>query len=137
MITLCMIPVMPPATLLDCLKSQGELRLSPVGGSMLPSIREGRDSLVIRRRDIVRPGDIILTGGADCCYVHRVMDINQNLLILMDDAKVDEVLTCTAQEVLGTVVAIMRGKRRLHPGSGSFLRVMLPLRRLIGKIANH
>lgn len=116
------------------LRAGNDIRLAPYGRSMQPSIREGRDTLVVRQKPCVKVGDIILLCGQDGCFVHRVVDINQNLLTLMDDADLYCTISCTAQEVIGTVVYIIRGRFKYRPGRGNLRRAILPIRRLLNTI---
>lgn len=118
---------------LESLSKGATVQLIPIGGGMRPVIQEGRDKLIVARQKEVREGDIVLVTHEDVVRVHRVVDINQNLLTLMDDANLYGVFYCTVQNVLGTVVSIIRGRRKIHPGRGSLIRAVLPLQRLFKK----
>ena len=130
----CRIQIAALSGQMDDLRAGKDIRLAPYGRSMLPSIREGRDTLVIRQEPCVGVGDIVLLCGQEGCFVHRVVDINQNLLTLMDDADLYCIMSCTAQEVIGTVVYIIRGRFKFHPGRGILRRAVLPIRRLLNTI---
>lgn len=109
-----------------------EVELSPKGNSMLPFIREGKDSVVLKKLPSVEVGDIVLVQLPGRYVMHRVVDENRNLLTLMGDGNIRGTESCTRDEVLGTVICIVRGgKRRVKPGKGRWWRVLLPFRRII------
>lgn len=109
-----------------------EVELSPKGNSMLPFIREGKDSVVLKKFPSVEVGDIVLVQLPGRYVMHRVVDENRNLLTLMGDGNIRGTESCTRDEVLGTVIYIVRGgKRRVKPGKGRWWRVLLPFRRII------
>ena len=108
-----------------------EVVLSPRGQSMLPFIREGRDAVVLKLRDDVQVGDIVLARLPGRYVLHRVFGVEGGRLTLMGDGNVGLKEHCGKEDILGTVVAIERGEKTIIPGKGSFWRALLPVRRYI------
>ena len=110
------------------LKEGREVSFTPLGSSMLPFIRGGKDTVTLKILPHIEVGDIVLTRLGGPRYVlHRVVDRNRSLLVLMGDGNLRGVESCTRDDVLGTVVAINGHK----PGKGRLWRVLRPLRRII------
>ena len=100
-----------------------EVTFRPLGTSMLPFIRGGRDSVHLRKMDDVAVGDIILIRLPGPRYVlHRLIAIEGENLTLMGDGNISGTEHCTKADVLGTVMAIERGKRLVKPGDGLWWR---------------
>ena len=100
-----------------------EVTFRPLGTSMLPFIRGGRDSVHLRKMDEVAVGDIILIRLPGPRYVlHRLIAIEGENLTLMGDGNISGTEHCTKADVLGTVTAIERGKRLVKPGDGLWWR---------------
>ena len=109
-----------------------EVSFTPLGSSMLPFIRGGRDSVTLRKQDSVAVGDIALVRLPGPRYVlHRVIGVTPEQVTLMGDGNLSGTETCPPEEVLGTVTAIQRGKRVVTPGSGRWWRTLKPFRRYI------
>ena len=119
-----------------------EVTLKPLGSSMLPFIRGGRDSVRLKKMPSVAVGDMLLVrlkGWPEASgdkiaprYVlHRLIAIDGDRLTLMGDGNLAGTETCTKADVLGTVVAIERGKRVVKPGNGLWWRRLKPFRRYI------
>lgn len=108
-----------------------EVVLAPKGNSMLPFIREGRDSVALRKLDDVETGDIVLVRLAGRYVMHRVVAIDGERLTLMGDGNVGLKEHCTVADVIGTVVWIVRGNKKFKPGKGRLWRALCPLRRVL------
>ena len=105
---------------------------TPLGNSMLPFIRGGRDSVVLQKKEDVDIGDIVLVRLPGPRYVlHRVIDRNRNALLLMGDGNVSGTERCTVADVMGTAIEIDRGRRKVKPGKGTVWRLLKPFRRYI------
>ena len=109
-----------------------EAVITPTGNSMLPFIRGGRDRVVLRRQEGVAAGDIVLARTDGRYVLHRVQAVSGERLTLMGDGNLRGTESCTADDVIGTVVEIIRpdGSRRI-PGKGRAWQVLRPLRRYI------
>ena len=109
-----------------------EVSFTPLGSSMLPFIRGGRDSVTLRKMPSVEVGDIVLIRLPGPRYVlHRVIRVEEGKVTLMGDGNISGTESCPPQDVLGTVTAIQRGKRRVIPGKGRWWRRLKPFRRYI------
>ena len=109
-----------------------EVTLKPLGCSMLPFIRGGRDSVRLKKMPSVAVGDMLLVRLEGPRYVlHRLIAIDGDRLTLMGDGNLAGTETCTKADVLGTVVAIERGNRVVKPGNGLWWRRLKPFRRYI------
>ena len=134
-----------------------EVTLKPLGSSMLPFIRGGRDSVRLKKMPSVAVGDMLLVrlkGWPEASgdnrgqsplnkdsardvviaprYVlHRLIQKDGERLTLMGDGNLTGTENCTEADVLGTVTAIERGRRVVVPGNGRWWRVLKPFRRYI------
>lgn len=114
------------------LQSSGELRLRVTGTSMLPAIWPG-DILLISGRNIeeARPGDVVLFGRQGRLVAHRVVEVRSPLsevrsrksealipareFVTRGDSMGQNDAPVRGEELLGRVLAIQRGSRRLTP----------------------
>ena len=63
-----------------------EVVITPLGNSMLPFIRGGKDEVTLKVMPHIEVGDIVLARLPGPSYVlHRVVDRNRSLLTLMGD----------------------------------------------------
>ncbi len=109
-----------------------DVTLSPKGGSMLPFIREGKDSVVLRKMPSVSVGDIVLVRLPDRFVLHRIIKLEGGHLTLMGDGNIAGTEECGTGDVLGTVVTILRGgKKALTPSNGKLWARLKPFRRYI------
>ena len=108
-----------------------EVNFTPLGNSMLPFIRGGKDSVVLCKKPSVEEGDIVLVRLPGRYVLHRVIAREGVNLTLMGDGNLAFTESCTVADVMGTVSAIHRGKRTVVPGKGRFWRFLMPFRRYI------
>ena len=109
-----------------------EVTIRPLGSSMLPFIRGGRDSVRLKKMPSVAVGDMLLVRLEGPRYVlHRLIQKDGERLTLMGDGNLTGTESCTEADVLGTVTAIERGTRVVVPGNGRWWRVLKPFRRYI------
>ena len=109
-----------------------EVNFTPLGNSMLPFIKGGKDSVRLQKKPSVAVGDIALVRLPGPRYVlHRVIKTDGNRLILMGDGNIAGTEECSADDVMGTVVAINKGKRTVIPGKAGLWRALKPVRRYI------
>ena len=105
---------------LDILQSTGIARLAVTGASMLPAIWPG-DVLEVERRgaDEISPGDVVLFTRQGGYTAHRVVaktrTADRPLLITRGDALPAPDDPISPEQLLGRVVAVLRGGRRLEP----------------------
>ena len=113
------------------MKEGREVTLTPLGSSMLPFIRGGKDAVRLRKMPSASVGDIILVRLPGRYVLHRLIQVDGNNLTLMGDGNICGTESCTMEDVLGTVVAIERNGKEIKPGQGRFWRFLRPLRRYI------
>jgi hypothetical protein len=105
-----------------------EVVITPLGNSMLPFIRGGKDEVTLKVMPHIDVGDIVLARLPGPTYVlHRVVDRNRSLLTLMGDGNLRGTESCTRDDVLGTVTSI----NGVPPGDGSLWRLLRPFRRIL------
>ena len=127
--------VLPNQVLLEeaaALMEEGrEVCFTPLGNSMLPFIRGGKDSVQVKKLPSVEVGDIVLARLPGRYVMHRVFSRGGDRLVLMGDGNVAGTESCTTADILGTVTAIFKGKRTITPGKGRLWRTLRPIRRYI------
>ncbi len=114
------------------LREGREAVIIPTGNSMLPFIRGGVDRVVLALRPDIAVGDIVLAKPGDRYVLHRVIARDGDALTLMGDGNLAGMERCSAADVLGTVVEIIRPSgRRKAPGSGRLWQTLKPVRRYL------
>ena len=109
-----------------------EVSFTPLGSSMLPFIRGGKDSVRLRKLPSEAVGDMLLVRLPGNRYVlHRCIAIDGDRITLMGDGNIAGTESCTRADVLGTVVAVIRDGKERKPGDGRLWRRLKPLRRYI------
>lgn len=112
----------------EVLTSNGEFRLYPHGTSMLPLIRQGRDSVALHRLD--RPArelDILFYQRADGSFVlHRVKEVTDHGLTLWGDNQIVLEHGVTEDQIIGYAVRVFREDREVDL-QGLAYRVYLKL----------
>ena len=122
----------------EVLDSDGEFRLYPHGTSMLPLIRQGRDSVALRRLDRPpRKYDILFYRRADGSFVlHRVHSVRPEGLVLWGDNQHMLEYGVSKDQIIGCVTRVFRDDRELDcNGFGYKLYLMLwqfkPIRKVV------
>lgn len=110
-----------------------DVELLVKGNSMLPFLRDERDSVRLRKQDTVEKGDIVLAMIGPGRYVlHRVRGIQGDTLTLMGDGNIRGTESCTQADVLGTAVEFIRpGGTCRKPGKGRLWAALRPIRRYL------
>lgn len=103
------------ALIREVLASGGEFRLYPHGTSMLPLIRQGRDSVALRRLD--RPAqalDILFYQRADGSFIlHRVKEVTPEGMILWGDNQIVLEYGVRDDQIIGYAARVFRGDREI------------------------
>lgn len=123
--------------------SQGKtVRLSAKGGSMRPFISGDGDTLVISPPRPLRLWDVVLARVPGRGYiVHRVIGMEEDVIVLMGDANLYGVERCSRTDVMGCVDTVVHnGHERSMITTGVRYRagmwhLLLPWRRLIARSA--
>ena len=99
----------------EVLASGGQFRLYPRGTSMLPLLRQGRDSVALRRVDSpIQKNDILFYQRPDGSFVlHRVWAVAPEGLTLMGDNQTVPEHGVSPDWVIGRVTRIFRDDREV------------------------
>ena len=100
----------------EVLASGGEFRLYPHGTSMLPLLRQGRDSVALRSLDRpARKWDILFNQRADGSYIlHRVKEVTPEGMILWGDNHTMLERGVTNDQIIGYAARIFRDDKELN-----------------------
>ena len=118
---------------------EGKSVVIPVKGySMLPFIRDGRDSVELRGKVELEVGDIALARLGNGHFVlHRIWEIDGERVILMGDGNISGKEVCSRGDIIGVASKIFRGKKVIDCTSAAYVRNvkiwrrLLPIRRYI------
>lgn len=108
-----------------------DVMLTPLGSSMLPFIRGGKDSVRLRKMPDVAVGDIVLARLPGRYVLHRVIERNDRKLTLMGDGNIAGTEACSTEDVMGSVVGIVRNGKERPAGKGRLWQFLKPVRRYI------
>ncbi len=109
-----------------------EVVLRARGNSMLPYIRDGRDSVVLKKSDAIGVGDIVLVQLPGRFVMHRIISCEGDRFTMMGDGNLRGTESFTRGDVVGKVIWIeKKGGRRIAPGKGRVWRALLPVRRYL------
>ena len=109
-----------------------EVILRAKGNSMLPFIRNERDSVVLRKDDSLEVGDIVLVQMPDRFVMHRIIERDGDRFRMMGDGNVRGTESFRREDVLGKVIWIIKEDgRRVAPGRAKIWKALLPVRRLL------
>jgi signal peptidase I len=116
---------------LEMLRNSGRThKISIQGRSMLPFIQDGDELLIVTGIDNLRRGDVILFRQGGQLFAHRVLARNDEAGSPVFLTKGDNVLLTdplvSAQQVLGRVTMITRGRRQI--------RLDTPARHRLGRL---
>ena len=94
----------------------------PKGSSMLPFIRGGRDSVVLKKDMDLSPLDIVLAKAGSTFVIHRVITIDGERLTLMGDGNICGTEQCNKTDVIAKVIKIIKEKKEIDCTGKSHLR---------------
>lgn len=114
------------------LREGREAIITPLGNSMLPFIRGGRDRVVLRKEPDIAEGDIVLVHAGGRYILHRILAVKGDAVTLMGDGNLRGTEHCTRAEVLGTVSEILLPDGRVRkPGRARLWLALRPIRRYL------
>lgn len=102
----------------DILDKQGYLVYTCVGSSMLPLLREKRDLIEIRAKDInirCKRYDVVLFKCADKYLLHRVLKVRSNDYIICGDHNIWCEKGVTDRQIIGVMTRIIRDGKDVTP----------------------
>lgn len=121
--------------------AEGErVRMRAKGNSMLPFIRDSKDEVVLEKpnKRSFQKGRLLLVQLSDKRYVlHRVEKIENNAVLLRGDGNLSILESCTVDDVIAEVIAVMRGGKEIKVGSvkWNLYRYLWPRGYLLRRIA--
>ena len=100
----------------EVLDSDGEFRIYPHGTSMLPLLRQGIDSVALRKLDRApRKFDILFYQRADGSYIlHRVKKVTDEGLIMWGDNHTMLEYGVTEDMIIGYAARIFRDEQEIN-----------------------
>ena len=98
----------------EVIESDGEFRLYPHGTSMLPLLRQGKDSVALVRPETIKRGDILLYQRANGQYVlHRVVRVcRDGTLWFSGDNHMMLEKGIEREQIIASSAAVFRGEKR-------------------------
>ncbi len=115
------------------------VKLPANGNSMLPFIVGGRDSVILRKPDDIKVGDIVLALVDRRRYViHRVVKIEEDRATLMGDGNLSGTEKCNLSDIRALATHVVKGngkEKYLYCNKRRFIAKLwiklLPLRKYI------
>ena len=110
----------------EVLSSGGEFRLYPHGTSMLPLLRQGRDSVSLRQLDSpIRKNDILFYQRPDGAYVlHRVRTVTPKELTMWGDNQTAPERGVCPDWIIGRVTRIFRDGKEVSCDGSRYRRYL-------------
>lgn len=129
------------------MEAGGQCLLPVTGSSMLPALRQGRDTVVLRRPAALRKGDVVLYRRADGRFIlHRIIRREGRGFFCCGDNQFTGEYVESGQ-ILAAVTAVVRGERKrqslrlgwrlwgwIWTALFPVRRPLIRLRRLLGKV---
>ena len=85
------------------------------GGSMLPFIIGGWESVVLHRPEQPKPGDVVLAWVDSCRYVvHRIIRIDGDSVTLMGDGNLVGTERCSLNDIKAVATHVVDDKDRMR-----------------------
>lgn len=99
----------------EVIKSGGEFRMYPKGVSMLPILRQGKDSVVLVKPQFpLQRGQIIFYQRKNGQYVlHRIVGVNKDNYVLCGDNQTYKEEGITQDMIIAVVNRIYRGEKEV------------------------
>ena len=123
----------------DIIEKEGYYISTSVGNSMLPFLRERKDTIVIQKRKKYKKFDVVLYNRKGNYVLHRIIKVlPETFHIRGDNCYYDEYVK--HNEIIGVMVECYRGEKKVKLDSLAYkiyvyLRVYLyPIRRIFNKI---
>ena len=116
----------------ELIKRDKEVIIRAKGNSMLPYIKDGKDSVVLAQPKDLAVGDIVLARVQERFVMHRIISITGNTCTMMGDGNIRGTEVFCREDVIGKVIWIVKPDgRRVAPGKARLWRGLLPIRRYL------
>ena len=116
----------------ELIKRDKEVIIRAKGNSMLPYIKDGKDSVVLAQPKDLAVGDIVLARVQERFVMHRIISINGNSCTMMGDGNIRGTEVFCNEAAIGNVIWIVKpDARRVAPGKARLWRGLLPIRRYL------
>ncbi len=103
------------------LEEEGFLVYTSKGTSMLPLIKEGRDLLLIKRKDEKpKKNDIVLYKKAGKYILHRIIKVNGDRYVLCGDNQIIADPDVREEDIFGILTGLKRKEKTLDFKSASY-----------------
>lgn len=100
----------------DIIEKEGYYISTSVGNSMLPFLRERKDTIVIQKREQYKKFDIVLYKRKDNYVLHRIIKVlPETFHIRGDNCYYDEYVK--HNEIIGVMVECYRGEKKVNLNS--------------------
>ncbi len=106
------------------LKNGGEISFKPHGISMLPLIRQGKDSVTLEQlKEEPKKYDVIFYRRADGQFVlHRIIGRDEEGLILCGDNQFVKEYGVQKEQIIGIMTSVLRDGEKLSCNDTKYLR---------------
>ena len=116
----------------ELIKRDKEVIIRAKGNSMLPYIKDGKDSVVLAQPKDLAVGDIVLARVQERFVMHRIISITGNTCTMMGDGNIRGTEVFFKEDAIGKVIWIVKPDgRRVAPGKARLWRGLLPIRRYL------
>ena len=113
---------MSKLTFEEIIERDGRLIYTNKGNSMMPLIKEGRDLLVIEKKDgRLKKFDVPLYKRDTGQYVlHRIIKVRQSDYVICGDNRVNMEYGITDRHIIGVLTAVIRNSKELPVSSTKY-----------------
>ena len=116
----------------ELIKRDKEVIIRAKGNSMLPYIKDGKDSVVLAQPKDLAVGDIVLARVQARFVMHRIISITGDTCTMMGDGNIRGTEVFCKEDTIGKVIWIVKPDgRRVAPGKARLWRRLLPIRRYL------
>ncbi len=121
----------------EALESHGEVSFVSAGRSMLPIIRDRKDTItLVKPRKAIKPGDVVFYRRDNGKFVlHRVMFVNSGTFVMRGDNQWDNEYNIRRDQIIGILKCIERNGKIHNVTDWDYMMYvkLLPIIRFIRK----
>lgn len=121
----------------EALESHGEVSFVSAGRSMLPIIRDRKDTItLVKPRKAIKPGDVVFYRRDNGKFVlHRVMFVNSGTFVMRGDNQWDNEYNIRCDQIIGILKCIERNGKIHNVTDWDYMMYVkfLPIIRFIRK----